>query len=320
MSIEIGREVLRHEAAALLHLADRLDEPFETAVRWLLELEGRAVTCGLGKSGHIARKTAGTLASTGTPAFFLHAVEAVHGDLGMVTRHDVVLMYSHSGESDELARLFPALRSIGPRIALVTGRPDSTCGRLADLVLDTRVTEEACPHNLAPTTSATAMLALSDALALAVMRLRNFSREDYARFHPSGALGKRLLLKVSDVMRSGPDLALVGPEAPILEVMRAITNAGAGGACVVDEAGFLLGFISDGDLRRAFLRLEAPLGAKAGDLMTANPTTVDAEMPAAEALEMFQSHPRKIGDMPVLDRGRVVGLLLLKDLLRSGIV
>lgn len=320
MSIEIGREVLRHEAAALLHLAEHLDEPFEVAVRWLLQLRGRAVTCGLGKSGHIARKTAGTLASTGTPAFFLHAVEAVHGDLGMVTAEDVVLMYSHSGESDELARLFPALRAIGPRVALVTGRPDSTCGRMADLVLDTRVTEEACPHNLAPTTSATAMLALSDALALTVMRLRNFSREDYARFHPSGALGKRLLLKVSDVMRSGQDLALVAPDAPILEVMRAITNAGAGGACVVDAEGGLLGFISDGDLRRAFLRLEAPLGARARELMTTSPTTVDAEMLAADALEMFQSHPRKIGDMPVLQSGRVVGLLLLKDLLRSGIV
>ncbi|HCE01348.1 MAG TPA: KpsF/GutQ family sugar-phosphate isomerase, partial [Armatimonadetes bacterium] len=211
-------------------------------------------------------------------------------------------------------------RAIGPRIALVTGRPDSTCGRMADLVLNTHVREEACPHNLAPTTSATAMLALSDALALAVMRRRNFTREDYARFHPSGALGKRLLLRVADVMRTGPDLALAAPEEPILEVMRKITNAGAGGACVVDAQGGLLGFISDGDLRRAFLRMERPLEASAAELMTRNPTTVDAEMLAADALEMFQSHPRKIGDMPVLDGGRVVGLLLLKDLLRSGIV
>jgi len=320
MSIEIGREVLRHEAAALLHLADQLDDSFRQAVDWLLTLRGRVATCGLGKSGHIARKTAGTLASTGTPAFFLHAVEAVHGDLGMVTADDVVLMYSHSGESDELARLFPALRAIGPRIALVTGRPDSTCGRMADLVLNTHVREEACPHNLAPTTSATAMLALSDALALAVMRRRNFTREDYARFHPSGALGKLLLLRVADVMRTGPDLALAAPDEPILEVMRKITNAGAGGACVVDAQGGLLGFISDGDLRRAFLRMERPLEASAAELMTRNPTTVDAEMLAADALEMFQSHPRKIGDMPVLDGGRVVGLLLLKDLLRSGIV
>ena len=251
---------------------------------------------------------------------FLHAAEAVHGDLGMVTSNDIVIMYSHSGESDELVRLFPALSAIGARTILVTARPDSSAGRLAGLCLNTYVAEEACPHNLAPTTSTTAMLALSDALAITVMRLRHFSREDYAKFHPSGALGKRLLLKVSDVMRKDTDLALVEPAASVLDVMRVIGTAGAGGACVVDPEGRLLGFISDGDLRRHFLNSPTPLAATAEEIMSRSVTVVEQDLLAVEALEIFQNLPQKIGDMPALDHGRVVGLLMLKDLLRCGIV
>lgn len=321
MSREFGQRVLREEAAALLALADRLGESFATAVEWLLTSNGRVIACGIGKSGHIARKTAGTLSSTGTPSLFLHAAEAVHGDLGMVTADDIVLLYTHSGETDEIVRLFPSIREIGARTILMTGRLDSSAGRLADLVLDTGVTHEACPNNLAPTTSTTAMLALSDALAVAVMERRGFGREEFARFHPSGALGKRLLLRVSDVMRARADLAAVQPDTPILSVMRAITNAGVGAAVVLDADSRLIGFISDGDLRRHFVNDPNPLSGTADVLMAHNVTTITSDLLAVEALEVFQNLPRKIGEMPVVDeQDRVVGLLMLKDLLRSGIV
>lgn len=314
-----GVRVLREEAEAIAHLADNLGESFETAVEWCLNSTGRVITCGIGKSGHIARKTAGTLSSTGTPSFFLQAAEAVHGDLGMVTKDDIVLMYSHSGETDELVRLFPSLAAIGARTILMTGRPGSSAGRQADLVLDTRVHQEACPNNLAPTTSTTVMLAMSDALAVAVMERRGFTKDDFAKFHPSGALGKRLLLRVADVMRQRTDLALVERETPVLDVLRAITQAGAGAACVVED-GALLGLITDGDLRRHFLSAEAPFDAKAESIMAKGVYTLSSELLAVEALEFFQNLPKKVGEIPVVDDGRVVGLIMLKDLLRTGIV
>lgn len=318
---ETLRRVLLEEAEAIRAIAGRLGEPFETAVEWIVACRGRVIPCGLGKSGHIARKTAGTLSSTGTPSLFLHAAEALHGDLGMVTPDDIVLIYSYSGESDEIARLFPALAAIGGRSIALTGRPDSSVGKAASLVLDCAVPREACPNNLAPTTSTTALLAVSDALAVAAMERRGFTREDYARFHPAGALGKRLLLTVRDVMRSGADLAVVSPEATIVEVMAAITRAGAGAACVVDARGGLAGFVADGDLRRHFVtRPSDPLAATASDLMIPHPTSIAPDILAVEALEAFQNYPRKIGEMPVLEDGRVVGMLMLKDLLRSGIV
>ena len=317
----IGQEVLRHEAQAILALADHLGESFEKAVTWIFESKGRVIACGVGKSGHIARKAAGTLASTGAPSLFLHAAEAVHGDLGMVTKDDIVLMFTHSGETDELVRLFPSLAAIGARTVLVTGRAESSCGRLADLVLDTAVDEEACPNNLAPTTSTTVMLALSDALAVAVMKRRGFTSEDFAKFHPSGTLGKRLLLKVSDVMRQGEDCPVVSPETPILDVMRAITRAGAGAACVVDPANKFLGLITEGDLRRNFVNAEKPLEAKAGEIMTKGAFTIGPELLAVEGLEAFQNLPRSVGELPVVDGDeKVLGLLMMKDLLRSGIV
>ena len=313
--------VLRREADGLIHLADHLPSACAKACEWMLECAGRVITCGVGKSGHIARKTSGTLSSTGTPSLFLHASEAVHGDLGMVTREDVVLLYSHSGETDEIVKLFPALSAIGARTILMTGRTESSAGRLADLVIDTGVREEACSHNLAPTTSTTVMLALSDAIAVAVMEQRGFSAEDFAKFHPSGALGKRLLLTVRDVMRRGEDLALVPPEAPILEVLRAITSAGAGAACVIDESGKLVGFISDGDVRRWFLNHQNALEGTAAEAMSIPSIKISPELLAIEALEVFQNQPKKVGEIPVLDDlGRVLGLLMLKDLLRSGII
>lgn len=321
MSLETGRAVLLHEADAIRSLADRLDQVFLSAVELLLHSEGRVVTCGVGKSGHIARKAAGTLSSTGTPSLFLHAAEAVHGDLGMVTAKDVVLMFTHSGETDELVRLFPSLAAIGAKTILVTGRPESSAGRVADLVLDTGVSEEACPHDLAPTTSTTAMLALSDALAVAVMVRRGFSREEFAKFHPSGTLGKRLLLRVFDVMRTGEDCPVVLRTLPVIEVMRAITKAGAGAACVADSEGHLIGLIADGDLRRHFVSSEQPLQASAADLMTPDPFAIGPDLLAVEALEVFQNLPKKVGELPVVDESRkVLGLIMVKDLLRSGIV
>ena len=314
-----AKRVLLQEADALTRLANCLDEQFSTAVEWITCCKGRVITCGVGKSGHIARKTAGTLSSTGTPSLFLHAAEAVHGDLGMVTNADVVLLYSHSGETDEIVKLFPPLKACGAKTIVITGRPNSSAGRLADLVLETHVEEEACPHNLAPTTSTTAMLALSDALAVAVMERRNFGKEDFARFHPSGSLGKRLLLRVSDVMRSGDDMAVVTPDTQMLDVMRAISQAGVGAACVVDDQKHLVGFISDGDLRR-YIFHERRLEAVASELMTIGVATIEPDLLAVEALEVFQNLPKKIGEMPVLDNGVVVGLIMLKDLLRSGIL
>lgn len=321
MSLETGREILRHEGEALLRLGSSLDESFARAVSWILEAKGRVVACGVGKSGHIARKAAGTLSSTGTPSLFLHAAEAVHGDLGMVTRDDVVLMFTHSGETDELVRLFPSLKAIGAKTILLTGRPSSSAGWLSDLVLDTKVSEEACSLNLAPTTSTTAMLALSDALAIAVMKQRGFTSEDFAKFHPSGTLGKRLLLRVSDVMRSGEDCPSVPPYMLVIDVMRSITSAGAGAACVVTDENVLLGLITEGDLRRNFVQAERPLDSTAEEIMTREAFTVGQELLAVEALEVFQNLPKPVGELPVVDQdGHVLGLLMLKDLMRSGIV
>lgn len=318
MVSETLRRVLTQEADAIALMAESLTPEFEKAVEWMVSCTGRVICCGLGKSGHIARKAAGTLASTGTPSLFMHASEAGHGDLGMVTERDIVIMYSHSGESDELMRLFPPLKVIGARTILITGRPQSSVGDAADLALSTFVTAEACPNNLAPTTSTTAMLALSDALAVAVMEVRGFGRDRYAVFHPAGALGKRLLLTVGDVMRSGADLALARPDDSLLEVLRAITQAGAGAACIVDDAGGLVGFFTDGDFRRHVVAT-GDHSAPVSTLMKLPSMTVGPDILAVEALEIFQNMEKKIGELPVVADKKVVGLLALKDLLRSGI-
>jgi arabinose-5-phosphate isomerase len=251
----------------------------------------------------------------------LHAAEAVHGDLGMVTERDIVLLYSHSGESDEIVNLFNPLHSLGARTVLITGRITSSAARDAHLVLDTKVAQEACPNNLAPTTSTTVMLALSDALAVAVMELRQFKKEDFAKFHPSGALGKRLLLTVADVMRTGDDNAVVQEAIPILDVLQVMTKAGAGAACVVNGSGTMVGIISDGDIRRHFLKSSTPMVATAQELMSPKYSEIAPDLLAIDALENFQNNPKKIGEMPVLDvQKRPIGMLTLKDLLRSGIV
>lgn len=320
MSLHVIKRVLVEESSALLAVSQSLGDEFGTAVDWILGCKGRVVTCGLGKSGHIAAKAAATFASTGTPSFFLHAAEAVHGDLGMVTDRDIVLAYTYSGESDEIVRLFPSFRSIGARTVTMTGRPASSAAQGSNLVLNVEVSREACPINLAPTTSTTVMLAVSDALAVAVMEARGFDADDFARFHPAGALGKRLTLTVGDVMRKGEDLAVVQRGSKVSEVLAVISRAGAGGACVVDDTGAIVGFISDGDVRRWLVSGHSVAEGTALDLMSTGGPTIEPGMLAIEALEVFQNYERKIGEMPVVEGGKVTGILVLKDLLRSGIV
>lgn len=319
--LETIRDTLRQEAQAILAIAERVDQTFVQAAEWMLNCEGRVIPCGIGKAGDIAKKFSSTLSSTGTPSLFLHPAEALHGDLGMVTDRDIVVLFSNSGETEEILRLYPSLREIGARTILVTGRPNSTAAKESDLVLDVSVEREACPHNLAPTTSTTVMLAVSDALALAVVKARDFSKMDYARYHPSGALGRRLLLKVRDAMRTGEDVPTVLPDTQFLDISSAITKAGAGAACVVDDQSRLLGLITDGDLRRTLVRDgAAAIERTAQEMMNPNPQTIEPDVLAIEALDLFESLPRKIGEMPVVDADRkVVGLVTLKDLVRLGL-
>ena len=318
--LTFARDVLAQEAHALLAMAERLGEEFARAVELILAGEGRVVTTGMGKSGAVARKIAGTLASTGTPACFLHPAEGVHGDLGMVSMGDVLIALSNSGDTEELNAILPAIARIEVPIIAFTGRADSALARAAAVVLDTAVDREACPFNLAPTTSTTAQIAMGDALAIAVMRRRSFTANDYARLHPRGALGRRLLLTVADVMRTGDNVARVAPDSPLRDVLFAITRAHAGAAVVEDAAGKLLGLIVDGDIRRRLLEDEDALRKPCGAHMNTAPRTITPDRLAAESLQTMQGPPQ-IGEMPVLNAaGHVAGMLNLKDLLRAGIV
>jgi len=316
-----GRAVLETEAAAIQALSARLGDDFVRAVRLVLECRGRIVCTGVGKAGAVARKVAASLASTGSPALYLHPAEGQHGDLGVVTADDLVLAFSYSGESDEVVRLLPSLERIGATLVAVAGNPASSLARAADLVLDVAVAGEACPLGLAPTTSTTAMLALGDALAMAAMDARGFTREEFAVFHPAGALGRRLTLRVSDVMRTGEQMALASPEDSLRDVLFSITRAGAGAAFVVDEQGRLQGMITDGDVRRALLKDRDALDHRAADVMNRDPLVVAGNPLAVEALSLLQESPRRPGEAPVVDaEGRAVGVIMLKDLLRSGVV
>ncbi|MDW8106752.1 MAG: KpsF/GutQ family sugar-phosphate isomerase [Armatimonadota bacterium] len=320
-ALAVAREVLQIEIEALQRVRESLDSRFEQAVEALLRCQGRVVLSGVGKSGAIARKLAGTFSSTGTPAIFLHPTEAAHGDLGTITEQDVAILLSFRGESDELVLLCPALKRLRVYTIVMTGRPDSTLGRMADLVLEVPVEREACPHNLAPTASTTAMLALGDALAMATMAARGFTPRDFALNHPAGALGRRLLLRAHDVMRTGESLAIVPEHAPLRDALFAITKAGAGAACVVNEVGVMVGLVTDGDIRRRLLQDETALSRPVSEAMTRNPMVITGNPLAIEVLERFNSAPRKIGDLPVLDeQGKPIGMVVLKDLLRVGIV
>ncbi|MFA0766934.1 MAG: hypothetical protein OXFUSZZB_000262 [Candidatus Fervidibacter sp.] len=315
----LAQEVFRLEAAAILRLTERLGDAFERAVRLLLQCQGHVVVTGMGKSGAIGKKIAATLSSTGTPALFLHPAEGIHGDLGAVTGRDVVLMLSYSGETDELLTILPALKRLGVPLIVMTGNLQSTLANAADVVLDVSVEREACPLNLAPTASAAAMLAMGDALALAVMTLRRFTPDDFARLHPGGTLGRRLLLRVRDVMRTGERLAVIHVSEPTKSAFAAITKARAGACVVVDDDGKLCGIVTDGDLRRALLRDVNLFHAPVTEVMTKTPKVIHPDALATEALRLMQTH--QIDDLPVVDEGRrPVGMVDVQDLLRVGIV
>lgn len=319
--LEEARRVLREEAEALSALAARLDDAFVRAAERVRGCAGRVVVTGMGKSGAVGRKIAGTLASTGTPSLFLHPAEAQHGDLGMVTQADIVLALSYSGETDELLAILPALRRLASGLIAITGNAGSTLAEAADITLDVCVAREACPFDLAPTTSTTLMMALGDALAVSVMALRGFGREDYARLHPAGTLGRRLLLRVHDVMRAGAELAVVGESETVHAALFAITKAGAGAACVVDDQGRLAGILTDGDVRRALLQNPDALHGPASAAMSRSPRVIRGDPLAFEVLPLFERGTQRLGEIPVADdQDRPAGMLMLKDLVRAGLV
>ena len=323
-ALRLARETLLIEASAVQALAERIErEPlagaFAQAVRVLLDCRGRVVVSGMGKSGHVARKLAATLASTGTPAYFVHPAEASHGDLGMVTEHDVFIALSNSGEVEELTRIVPLVKRMGTRLIAITGRADSTLARYADIHLDCAVEREACPLRLAPTASTTAQLALGDALAVAVLDARGFGAEDFARTHPGGALGRRLLTHVSDVMRSGERVPQVHESVPFSDALLEMTRKGLGMTAVVDEQQHLRGVITDGDLRRLVERGVDLRGLSAGEAMHPNPRTIPAQALAVEAVQRMERH--RISQMLVVDeQRRVIGALHMHDLFAAKVV
>jgi arabinose-5-phosphate isomerase len=317
--IEMGREALRIEARAVAALVDRLGSDFERACRMLLACTGRVVVSGMGKSGHVGGKIAATLASTGTPAFFLHPAEASHGDLGMVTRGDVVLAISYSGETVELLTILPLFKRMDARLIAMTGNPASTLAREADVHLDVSVPAEACPLNLAPTASTTAALAMGDALAVSLLKHRGFTEADFARSHPGGTLGRRLLLHVADVMRRGKDLPVVRPETPLTEGLLEMSRKRLGLTAVVDGAERVVGIFTDGDLRRALDRDLDVHATTMAEVMTSDPRSIGPGELAAEAVLMMEKHA--INGLLVLDEsGRLVGALNVHDLLRAGVM
>ena len=318
--VAAGQRVIRIETQALQALQARIGPTFVLACRELLACRGRVVCTGMGKSGHIATKIAATLASTGTPAFFLHPGEASHGDLGMVKDEDLVLMLSNSGESEEILTIVPALKRQGNRIVAMTGRPESRMARVADLHLDTSVPEEACPLGLAPTSSTTAALVMGDALAVALLEARGFTADDFARSHPAGSLGRRLLLHISDVMHAGDDVPRVGRDASASEALVEMSRKRLGMTAVVDADDTLLGIFTDGDLRRALDDAQLDLRTvPVRSLMARSPKTIGAHQLAVEAAHLMEAH--KINALVVVDEAnRVVGALNIHDLLRARVV
>jgi arabinose-5-phosphate isomerase len=318
-TLELARRVLAIEADAVGKLSARLDDAFVQAVTLILACQGRVIVSGIGKSGHIGRKIAATMASTGTPAYFVHAAEAVHGDLGMITRDDVLIALSNSGENDELLTIVPLVKRQGGKLIAITGNVESALAREADVHLDAHVEEEACPLNLAPTASTTAALALGDALAVALLDARGFGAEDFARSHPGGSLGRKLLTHVSDVMQPADRVALVDADTPIPAALSAISRGGLGMAAVLDAQGKLTGIFTDGDLRRALEKLGDLRAIAVGTIMTRNPRTIGPERLAVEAVEMMERH--KVNQLLVIDAaGQLVGALNMHDLFRAKVV
>jgi arabinose-5-phosphate isomerase len=317
--IELGKDVLRIEADAVLGLLGQIDQTFVNAVKLMLHCRGRVVVSGIGKSGHIARKIAATMASTGTPAFFVHPAEASHGDLGMVTADDVVIAISNSGESSELVAIVPLLKRHGARLISITGVGTSSLATLADFHLNAHVEKEACPLGLAPTSSTTAALALGDALALALLKARGFSADDFARSHPGGKLGRRLLVRVSDVMHTGKELPLVRLDCSLAEALLEMSAKGLGMTAIVDAEQRLCGLFTDGDLRRALAAGADLRNASISDLMTKRPQTVGVDKLAAEAFQIMEA--RRINGLLVTDdENRLIGVFNMHDLFQAGVV
>lgn len=317
-----AQDVLRMEAEAILELVPRIDANFAAAVEMILQCPGRTVITGMGKSGIIGRKMAATLASTGTPSFYLHPAEGIHGDLGMVTAGDVVIALSNSGETGEVLNILPSLRRIGAKIIAIVGNDASTLAKNADVVLNVGVSKEACPLGLAPTSSTTAALAYGDALALALLQRHHFTASQFAIFHPGGSLGRRLLLTVGDIMHSGEENPVVVGETTVQEALFVITDKGLGAVSVIDANGVMQGVLTDGDIRRGLSKGVDFLQRPVTELMTKQPKTITKDKLAAQALHIMESnHPKPITVLPVIDAdNKVIGLLHMTDLVRQGVV
>lgn len=317
--IVLAREVLDIESRAVNSLRERLGDDFAAACRLIVDTPGRVVVTGMGKSGHISSKIAATLASTGTPSFFMHPAEASHGDLGMITEHDTLLAVSYSGETEEVLTILPLVKRMGARMISMTGNPGSTLAKAADVHLDVSVTEEACPLNLAPTASTTATLAMGDAIAVALLKNRGFTAEDFARSHPSGSLGKRLILRVADVMRDGDGVPAVGPDVSLRDGLMEMTEKGLGMTAIVDGNSRILGIFTDGDLRRALDAGADVHQTPMSDVMHKGSKTIGADILAAEAINILEEN--KITSLLVADnQGQLIGALNIHDLFRAGIM
>lgn len=317
--LDQARQVLRHEADEIYQLAARIGEEFCAAVALILACRGRVVVTGMGKSGHIGGKIAATLASTGTPAFFMHPAEASHGDLGMITAEDIVIALSNSGESDEIINILPAIRRLGARVLSITGSQHSTLSRESDVHLSAAVSHEACPLGLAPTASTTAALALGDALALCVLELREFTADDFARSHPGGSLGRRLLVRVKDVMRTGADIPQVSVQATIQEAIREITGKGMGFAAIVNADHQPVGIFTDGDLRRLFLEGDTNHLESIGAVMNHHPKLLHIQQLAVDAVNLMEHHKIN-GFLAIDDTQQLVGAFNMHDLLKAKVV
>ena len=315
-------QTLRIEAESITHLIEHVDDEFERVVQCILDCRARVIITGMGKSGHVGRKIAASLASTGTPSFFMHPAEAFQGDLGMVTADDVVIAISNSGESAEVVNILPVIKRIGAKIVAMSGRRESSLGKNADYFIDVSVEREACPLGLAPTASTTAALAMGDAIMVALLEARNFTKQDFALFHPGGSLGRKLLLTVENVMHSGEDNPIIHYSATAKEALFMMTDKGLGATSVIDDDGNFIGLVTDGDIRRGLSKGSQFLDESVDKLMTRHPQTISQEKLAAAALSIMEKHkPRPITVLPVVNEdNKPVGIVHLTDLLRQGVV
>ena len=319
MSQKIAKKVLEIERDALSGLINRIDSNFEKVINALYNIKGRVIVTGMGKPGFIAQKISATLSSTGTPSLYLHPAEALHGDIGRVTKDDLILALSNSGETEEMVKFLPIVKKIGAKLVAMVGNTKSILAKNADYIIDTSIKREACSLGLAPTTSTTAMLAMGDALAIALLEKKGFKETDFAFYHPGGILGKRLILSVGDIMRKGRDNPIVNENLAVKKVLLSITKARAGSASVVDSKGRLIGIFTDGDLRRHLETMPDLINKKVKDVMTRNPVTIKKDKLAAEAFDILRS--KKIDEIPVVDdKKRAIGLVDVQDLLKAGLV